>query len=75
MYVSMNAMINSHNAEIRTLMQQALNGEIAEADAVRTIILLQRELITALISHNTHSQTGTAGTAMDGGASLTSEAA
>jgi len=61
--------------EVNAVMAAALKGEIAEADAVRTIIILQREVINALISHNTHSQTGTAGTAKDGGASLTSEAA
>lgn len=61
MYVSMNAMLKAHNAEIETLMAQALNGELPESDAVRTIILLQRELINALISSNTHSQDASAG--------------
>jgi hypothetical protein len=46
----MGNVINQHNEEIRDIMQRALNGEMNEADATRTIILLQRELIAYLLN-------------------------
>lgn len=44
----MDEAIKQHEAEIRDIMQRSLNGEMNEADAARTIILLQRELIAEL---------------------------
>lgn len=49
MYVCMKPSIKTHNAEIRAIMQRSLNGEMNEADAARTIILLQREFIRGLM--------------------------
>lgn len=57
----MSTMVKTHLDEVRAVMESAVRGELAEADAVRTIILLQRELINALISHNTHSREAPAG--------------
>jgi hypothetical protein len=44
----MDDVIKQHEAEIRDIMQRSLNGEMNEADAARTIILLQRALIAEL---------------------------
>lgn len=61
MYVCMKPSIKHHNAEIRAVMQAHLAGELPEAHAVRTIILLQREFIESLISHSSLSNDAPAG--------------